>query len=423
MERSSKPRRSSGQVWFERSGNRVSVRGRLSLDQVRNLLATIHNATARAGYTDLVLDFSNCTAAYPGAMLSLVAQIAKLRRGDLDTEIDLPTDIRLANLFRNSGWAHLLDPAKHQPALYRGFAHVPAIQLSSPAEQKLAVDRMIDAVLSSMPNLTRPDLGAIEWALNEITDNVLVHSQSPVGGFVQLNNLRKRRLVEFTVADPGLGIPSTIREGHSEIRSDTEALDRAIREGVTRDRKVGQGNGLFGTFEIAQVGNGYLHVHSGYARLDFEEQLHVRTEQIPVNGTVVVAALDVSKPDDLGEALKFEGERYETLSYVDVHFEGGDRDALVFRLKDEASSFGSRIAGAPVRVKLGNLVTMNPTRRIVVDLADVPLVSSSFADEVFGKLFLEIGALRFMRSVEFKGLASTVRDILDRAIMQRASEQ
>ena len=70
VERPSRVRRSSVAVWFERTGNRVSIRGRRALDAVRNLLATVHNATARAGYTDLVLDFSSFTAAYPGAMLA-----------------------------------------------------------------------------------------------------------------------------------------------------------------------------------------------------------------------------------------------------------------------------------------------------------------------------------------------------------------
>ena len=66
---------------------------------------------------------------------------------------------------------------------------------------------------------------------------------------------------------------------------------------------------------------------------------------------------------------------------------------------------------------------MNPGHRVVVDMSDVPLVSSSFADEVFGKLFVELGALRFMRSVDLLGLAGTVSWLIDKAILQRSTDE
>ena len=53
-----------------------------------------------------------------------------------------------------------------------------------------------------------------------------------------------------------------------------------------------------------------------------------------MNGTLVIAGLDVSNTDALGDALRFEGERYEPLDYLETHFEASDRDVLVFRMKD-----------------------------------------------------------------------------------------
>jgi hypothetical protein len=40
---------------------------------------------------------------------------------------------------------------------------------------------------------------------------------------------------------------------------------------------------------------------------------------------------------------------------------------------------------------------------IAFDFTGIPLISSSFADGVFGKLFLELGALDFMRRCSFPG--------------------
>jgi hypothetical protein len=39
---------------------------------------------------------------------------------------------------------------------------------------------------------------------------------------------------------------------------------------------------------------------------------------------------------------------------------------------------------------------------------------------VFGKLFVELGALTFMKSIEFRRVDETVRSLIDKAIEQRA---
>lgn len=57
--------------------------------------------------------------------------------------------------------------------------------------------------------------------------------------------------------------------------------------------------------------------------------------------------------------------------------------------------------------------------KVIADFQDVPLVSSSFADEVFGKLFVEIGPLSFMQTFEFRAIVPTVRKLIDKAIAQR----
>ncbi len=407
---------------LSRTGNAIRIGGSLGIGDYRRLLATIHNAVTVRGYQDITLDFTGCEAAFSGPMLALCVQVASRRMKGVDFDLVLPSKIRLRNLFSSAGWAHRIDPGKYQDSTFRGYTRVPAIQFASPNEQKAAVDRLVDAVLCSQTQLSRQDLAAIEWALNEITDNVMNHAESEMGGLVQLSNMKAANRVEFVVSDPGLGICTTVKTGNPEIRSDTEALSRAVREGVTRDKKFGQGNGLFGTFEAAQVGSGYLHVHSGYAGLNWSHgKLHSRSESVPVNGTLVVAGLDLSDPDALGAALRFGGERYEPLDYVETHFELPDQDVLVVSMRDEVDSFGSRKAGEPLRTKIRNLIEMNPGHRVVIDMTDVPLVSSSFADEVFGKLFVNIGAIRFMRALDIRGMSAFVAGLVDRAILQRST--
>lgn len=404
------------------NGNRITIAGTLDLPSYRRVLAAQHTLTTIKGYQDIVLDFAQCDAAYPGPMLGIASQAQAWRAHDIDIELVLPTSPQLARLFRNANWAMLIDPERHRKSTFQGYTHVPAAVFASATDQQKFVNRMLDALLCSLAGLERPDLAAVEWSLNEITDNVLVHANAPLGGIVQLNTFAKRHRVEFCVADAGLGIPTTLRQGFPDLNSDVRALEKAVREGVTRDPKIGQGNGLYGTLQVARTGRGYLHIHSGYARLMYDDdQLRISDEQIPFNGTLIVACLDCSGRVGLADALRFGGTRYEPLDYIETHFQAPGTEALVFRMHEEADSYGSRAAGEPIRIKLTNLIKMNAGHRIIIDLSEVHLVSSSFADEVFGKLFMSLGPLRFMSAIDLQGASSTVRALIDRAIMQRST--
>jgi anti-sigma regulatory factor (Ser/Thr protein kinase) len=407
----------------ETTANRVVIVGTISHFDLRRLTATLFNLTSRLGYENLVVDFARCAAAYPGPMAGLCAQALELRRKGVDIEFVAPSKEHLQRLFTNSNWAHLLDPERQKASTYRGYANMPLVQFGSPDDQTAVVNRLMDAMLSSVASLDRADFAAIEWCMNEITDNVLVHAHSEVGGLVTMASYKKQRRIEFSVADPGISIPTSLRQGHPHLRQDLQALEQAVKEGVTRDASLGQGNGLFGTFQVARTSRGYMHIHSGNARLDYEDdQLRITKEDIPFTGTLVIVGLDCTNPTVLGEALRFQDAKHTPLDYIETHFEDQSTDRCVFRMSAEAASFGSRVAGAPVRTKLENLVRMNARRRVVVDMNDIPLISSSFADEVFGKLYVSLGPLLFGQAVEFRQIAETVRSLIDRAIMQRVAQ-
>lgn len=411
---------------ISRLDNRIIVSDEFGITLFHRFLATLYTAIEKLGYQDLVLDFSQCTAAFPGPMLAVCSQVIEARERGVSVRLDLPVASKLATLFRNANWAYLLDPDRHQRSRFKGYSHVPATNFASASEQAQAVSSIIGVILSSLGQINRADFAAIEWSLNEITDNVLTHSRAKRGGLVQVATFEKtRRRVEFVVCDAGAGIPRTLRETHPEITSDTHALERAVREGVTRDKSLGQGNGLFGSFEICRISGGYFEVHSGNAHLAYDPRprkgLSVRNEVIPYQGTLAVACVDCSRPGVLAEALKFEGKIHHPIDSVELKYETAEGGAN-FVMRDECESTGNRLAGTPVRNKLRNLLAMLDGQKIVIDFDGVPLLSSSFADEVFAKLFVEMGAMRFMRSFEFKNASTTVQALIDKAIEQRTKE-
>ena len=409
---------------ISRLDNRIIINGEFGIVHFHRLLATLYTATEKLGYEDLVIDFSQCVAAFPGPMLAICSQIVEARERGIAVRLVLPIAAKLAGLFRNANWAYLCDPESHERSKFQGHTHVPATTFASPAEQAGAVSAIIEVILGALSEVNRADFAAIEWSLNEITDNVLTHSRAKRGGIVQVATFKKmRRRVEFVVCDAGVGIPQTLRETRSEINSDTHALERAVREGVTRDKSIGQGNGLYGSFEICRISGGYFQVHSGNAHLAYDPKrgLVVRNEVVPYHGALIVSCVDCSRPGVLGDALKFGGQVHHPVDHVELKYESDDGGGR-FLMRDESESTGSRPAGTPVRNKLRNLLAMLGGKRIVIDFDGVPIVSSSFADEVFAKLFVELGPMGFMRAFEFVNASATVQALIDRAIEQRTKE-
>jgi hypothetical protein len=407
---------------LQTTGNRLSISGQLGTRDFRRVLAAMHNLTSGQGYQDLELDFTGCTATYGGPILAIASQTKRYQIGGLDVDLILPKDERLNRLFLNANWAHLIDPRRYDPGNYRGYAQIPVMQFRTGQDQYEAVTLVTEKILSALSAFDRNHLKAIEWSLNEITDNVINHAQSPIGGLLQITNFgREQKIIEFTVCDAGIGIPASLRSGHKEIRSDQEALDKAIREGVTRDKRVGQGNGLYGSWRITQISGGSFEIHAGNASLtSWPDALHIRPEMIPVMGSLVAARISYRRALSLEEALKFGGKSHDPVDHVQVAYEEDEDGLVVFPLAREAQGFGSRAAGMPLRQKLKNLLRICDGKRIGIDFSDVPIISSSFADEVFGKLFAELGPLGFMKAFEFRKVDSTIQGLINKAIEQRA---
>jgi len=405
---------------IERIENKIVVVG--ELNDLHRLLADVHIIVERLKYQDVILDLSKCTSAFQNTMLSVCVQILAYRNSGISFTLIPPNDKKVENLFKNSNWLYFLDPRQFEPSTFKGHTRVPATQYRTPTEQQAAVNRIVNVLLGAIPELARGDLAAFEWSVNEITDNVLVHSESAVGGLVQVTTFAKfRKRVQFVVADAGMGIPESLRSGHPEIGSDTVALDNAIREGVTRDPSIGQGNGMFGSYEICSRSGGEFLVDSGYARLQShpERGLSIKSQSIPYRGSLIVATIDFSNPELLSDALRFQGKKHQPLDFIDTKYETNSVGDIYFKLVDECTSFGSRVSGKPVQVKLINLLRMSENVTVVVDFDGLPLLSSSFADEAFGKLFLLIGPIKFMQRVRLINMSNIVEGLINKAISQR----
>ena len=58
---------------------------------------------------------------------------------------------------------------------------------------------------------------------------------------------------------------------------------------------------------------------------------------------------------------------------------------------------------------------------IEINMSEVELISSSFADEIFGKIFASLGPINFMQRIKITGMNRLVTQLANRAIQQRMS--
>src|SRR5262249_22829441 len=150
------------------------------------------------------------------------------------------------------------------------------------------------------------------------------------------------------------------------------ALERAVEPGVTRDTRVGQGNGLSGTFRIARATGGWLNLQSGAGELRVVDVSGVYAQTATYyKGTVLDFTLPTTAEVDIADALW----GHEPTSSLELSHTTGDE--VVFKVRDESSGFGNRGSGREIANKLSNLMTELPGDRITIDFEDVDFLTAS----------------------------------------------
>ena len=419
-------------------GNSIAISG--ALPDLRSVGCASLLALASGGPGNIVLDFSELSVTSTDEMLPFICQcrsfLAKMK-----IDILLPKSDEVRRLFFNSNWAHLISPHVYEKSDFKSPTHLPAEPFRDSTQASSIVDALIDRLMGTLQGFPVGGFAALEWALYEIVDNVVNHAESDDGGIVQLTLRTKPLMVELVVCDSGIGIPRSLRTTRPGL-SDIAAVRSSINEGVTRG--TGQGNGLFGTFRMAELSGGFFNILSGMSELQYASSavasrrqrsyrgnnaskgnapllqpgLHVRTRPTGYRGTFVSCGINPERAELLEDALSFKGVRHVPYSRIErlIEFEGEQPIAL--KLQAEVPSCGLRELARPLRIKVENLLAAG-VARVSVDAEGVSIMSSSFADELFGKLCLTLGEEKFSRKIELRSANTVIRQIIDRAIRQR----
>ncbi len=412
-------------VRYFRWTNTIKFPTKIGSSIIADFASAIHEWNKKRPYDLLTLDFQGVTNPYSNGMLPIIATVTKLRTKGIKIKIILPNDHNVRKLFRSTNWAYFLDNKEFTKSESIHDRHLVTKQFSDYKEIAWIMKDFMEVVLRSM-HIPKDIFSALEWSVNEICDNVINHSQSQVGGFIEINTFSKKEQISFTVTDVGEGILNTLKEGIPTLRTDIQAIGEAIKAGVTRNKEFGQGNGLAGSLRITTMSNGSLDIISGTGRFYATANDSQKTEGT-INqyfkGTSVSGVIRMNKSFSIVKALDFNGKfPYAPVNTIDLNYEMKDKDCLLITMKDETTGVGTRNSGKQMKTKILNLIDSKPNYPVYVDWLGIPVISSSFADEFMGKLFLELGPLNFSAVVRNNNMETLVRQLLDKAIAQRLTQ-
>lgn len=287
--------------------------------------------------------------------------------------------------------------------------------------------RLCRAFVSALSDHAVCEEGVVEsvnWCLYEVMDNVFQHSRAG-SGFAMMQVHVKKRWAAVSFADSGIGIHRSFVEGGVHPAKDAyEAIMLAVQERITSKPK-NMGNGLYGLMRVVGLNRGVLEIRSGRGRLRYEDRRATGDasrsrpllETSDHHGTTVDWQVDLARPVSIIEALGMDKDRANLRLEALEDSEGVHR-VLVSEFEE---GLGTRRSAESVRNRLLNILNEGaPVLRL--DFTGVTVVSSSFADEVLGKLALRMGLIQFMRRFELDGMTPTVDAIVERAIQQRLAE-
>lgn len=363
----------------------------------------------------IVLDFSEVDTIYPYPTTAIAGYIHYFRnKYDIEFEfVDTPKYLTKIH-FENPTELDLDRLNRHTYCLDR-------IWMFHNSDE---VHALVNALLQNIRISIECEPGVIDactWGLNEIMDNVIQHSESECG-FIMAVVHKKSKHIGICIFDYGIGIyKSLMSSGTHSPKNAPDAISLAVQEGVTRDKSVGQGNGMWGLYNIVNLNSGIMTIISGKGGLSLNNGEMKTFKEIQMlsmdqQATTVSFNLNLSKDISIKEALG----GHELLDMYIENMED-DFDRVVFKVVDASSGTGTRQSGLKIKNEVINLYK-KAKKPIIIDFAEIGIISSSFADEFIGKLVIELGFFQFQKIFTLVNMNSTIQTIVQRSLSQRMAE-
>lgn len=228
------------------------------------------------------IDLRSVSFIDPYGMLALleIGELCQLE--DVKKTILLPDSSEVRRyLERMDFFAHarrnfFLEPAPAAPAqaAQRGTESDVLLEIT-PIERSNDIHYIVGRVRDRAQAILETHLGYDERAINgfivalsEVCQNIIEHSENK--GFVGIQKYRfpklNRNVVKIAVMDIGIGFRRSL-SSRFPLKSDLEAIDKALLHGASRFEDEGRGHGLAAVRRFVLQWQGKISIRSGSARL------------------------------------------------------------------------------------------------------------------------------------------------------------
>lgn len=261
-------------------------------------------------------------------------------------------------------------------------------------------------------------IDSLIWCLNEVMDNTLVHSESNYG-YILVQYHPKFEHIAICIFDYGIGIYNSLKHSKHSPRTNLDAISLSIQEGIGDGK--GQGNGLYGLYQIIENNEGILNITSGDSSIYYKSNTELKKyNKLPVIdknhfGTIVDFQMNLSKDVDLTKVFKSIGGFDGFDIRLDNMLEG---NGYVYDVYENCSGTATREAGAKTRNDVLN-IAIRKKSTVYIDFSKVHNVSSSFIDEFIAKLVVRVGFYRFSNMFRLVSMNQTIEHLCNRAVSMR----
>lgn len=370
------------------------------------------------GWKNIVIR-NNAERVFPNACLPICGLIYHYSQNEsIEFEFDIPENSYLSKCGFTSPFSYDVDRASEHNAL------LDKIFIYNSIDQ---VGNLSQAFIDTISHTAECEVGVLDgisWCINEVMDNVLTHSETNEG-FIMAQFHPQTQHIAFCVCDTGIGIYQTLSASKHRPKTELDALSFAIQEGIGDGK--GQGNGLYGLYQIVRRNGGRLSLTSGHSSIMLHDNGELeKFNCIPcisdqLRGTIVDFQIDTQKSIDIKGAFQSIG-GYDGFDFRIDDMLVDEDEFIHYNIFMNSQGTVTRNAGRYLRNDIINILRRE-NRCIILDFSDVKTISSSFIDELIAKLVLSLGFIDFNMLIRITGMNDTIKFLCERSLYMRIHDE
>ena len=389
--------------------NTITIHNMVNSNCVYDFMRILHNVVCSKGYSDVII-ISHPDGVFPNVCVPIAGII---------------------NFYRakyNVGFSYHIGDSDYLSSCCFDFPRNFSIDVDGDSplnrifyyETSKQVADITQSLINKLSFLAECEIGVLDglnWCINEVMDNVLVHSNTG-RGYIMAQYHQQSHKIAICVYDSGIGIYSSMKDSSHKPKSEADAISLAIQEGVGDGK--GQGNGLYGLYSTICHNKGTLSITSGGALLsvDTEGIINKKTTKIYLDRQRKSTLVDFQM--NLDKGIDFDSV-FPSMSCYDGRLDDlydERKECIVYDVYKESLGTATREAGDLLRNDIMNILKRTDDV-IHLDFSKVQMVSSSFIDEFIAKLFLSLGFITFNNRIRIIRMNKIVQGLCQRSLYMR----